>query len=239
MSRHRDFLRSLVHDNPPLLAAVIDCNRRFPARIRPDAVPPEKRDLLALVRSDEARSSRFLGRLSLLGEPDKTDEESVWTRWALDFRVPRHRLALLPPDTLVRLARWFGLVRYREEIAKLIDRDAVIALRDEVGEEGRRFALRRSALLPASREENGAGRDADSRPLVERIRHSGFSAVAACLSDAPFPLVPRLGLTVPEDFAERLADRTAAETDEAARHWPLLRTLLFKEIGPEWETCFS
>jgi hypothetical protein len=258
MNGARQFARHILRDNRPLLEAIIRCNRQFPARIRTDALLPEYASLLPLLEKDAVESSRFAGRMHLLfpsvtpdGSQDVSESGTTWNIWSLDFRLPRHRIALLPPDMLVKLARYFGLVRYRDEIRRLIDRDAVFALREEVGEEGRRFVLRRSALLPAARPEVREGAlppDApisgkDALPLPERIRHSGFAAVASCLADAPHPLTERLSLTVPGDFAAYLErpqkkNGGAMARDRAADHWPLLRTLLFKEIAPEWEPCF-
>ncbi|MDR2892619.1 MAG: Yop proteins translocation protein K [Deltaproteobacteria bacterium] len=255
MNPRQSFARHILRENRPLLDAIVSCNRLFPSRIRTDAIVPEYAPLLPLLKKDAVESSRFTKRMHSLfpsvpqGIFGSDNAWSVCNTWALDFRLPRHRLALLPPDILVKLARYFGLVRHRAQIRRLIDRDAVLALREEVGEEGRRFVLRRSILLPGARPEVREEADEGTLSLPERIRHSGFSAVASCLADAPFPLTERLSLTVPGDFAAHLAEAGRAQMgsalrdsnanhDTATEHWALLRTLLFKEIAPEWEPCF-
>jgi hypothetical protein len=92
--------------------------------------------------------------------------------------------------------------------------------------------------LPGVREIVEDGRQ--DAPLTERIERSGQELVATCLADAPPPVLAALRRLVPQPFAAAL-DAAALDKDAAAceRHWPLVRTLLFKEIAPAWVPCFS
>jgi hypothetical protein len=235
MAEYRAFLQDLIQSRHPLLGGILAFNRRLVSRLRPDVLSPAGR-ILAPLAAGERASARLARRLPLLAE---------WPHpyGLLDFRVPRHRLALLPEESLVHLARWHGLTRHRTEVATLIDRADVLALRAEVGEAGHIFALRRSSLLPGARETapTAAG-GAESAPLPERIRRTGFAAIARCLADAAPALRDALALIPPVDFA---AHFTAAGGEAAAAHaaapdeWPLLSTLLFKELDPAWARFFS
>jgi hypothetical protein len=235
MTGQEDFFRRLVSERHPLPGAVLAFQRLLPGYLAPEAVRAGALPLLPLLREPQA-AARLQDRVFLLLPPESADGV-----WSLDFRVPRHRLILLPPDVLLRLVRWCGLARYRTEAAGLIEAAAVRALRDEVGEEGRHFVLRRSRLLPAPGEE--ADGDLAGLPLAERIRKGGFDLVAACLEDAPQKTRALFRRVLPREFAARFppepASSPAARPEKAARCWPLTRAVLFKEVAPAWEPCFS
>jgi hypothetical protein len=116
----------------------------------------------------------------------------------------------------------------------------VLALRAEVGEAGHIFALRRASLLADGRKT--APQDAPEMktlPLPERIRHTGFAAIARCLADAGPALLAALALVLPGDFAGHIATQQSVSADAASGEWPLLRTLLCKELDPAWSAFFS
>lgn len=238
----REFLLERIRDGHPLPGAVVAFNRRFPARLQAGAVVPEAAPLLPLLAEDARASSRMM-RLApfLSADADAFGDNAALARMAVDFRVPRHRLALLEPETLHRLALWCGLTLHRAEVSRLIDRDAVRALREDVGEAGHLFALRRAALYPVARDGAPLEKEDARRSLPERVRGSGFAATAACLADAPPPVAAVLLRTLPEEFSAvlRAAVAAAPQPAEAARRWPLLRMLLFKEVAPAWEPCFT
>lgn len=244
-----------------------------PALPVPHGVRPEAAPLLPLFARDAGPGSRMAGRARLLytdtagpysgpySGQDAGPSSGPPTWWALDFRVVRHRLALLDADTLTRLARWCGLLRHKAEIARMIDRESVLALRAEVGEEGHRFVLRRSALLPGARDLEAAPEGGG--PIGARLRASGYAMIASCLADAPGPTTAMVLRTAPGMFADALRAAVPAPAspfpgpgsgpgsdsspgpvpsqaaNDPSRHWPLIRTLLFKEIAPAWEPCFT
>lgn len=241
MTQCRDFLLACLRDNPLLAGAVVAFNTRVPAPpasegVLSGGVRPEAAPLLPLFARDARSSSRMAGRLPLLYADAGTAGLKPRSWWALDFRVARHRLALLDPDTLTRLVLWCGLMRHRGEIARTIDRESVLALRAEVGEEGHMFVLRRSALLPGARDLRAAPEGGG--PIGERLRAGGCAMIASCLADAPGTVTAAFLRTAPGMFAEPLRSAPAAGGDPS-RHWPLVRTLLFKEIAPAWEPCFT
>lgn len=248
MAHNRQFMVECLRSRPRLAKALLDFNCRLPSRLRENALPEALKPLHPLLQRDLRASARLSLANQSLASPDaRAEERQAWgdANWIFAFSLPRHRLALLPGPLLLKLAAWFGLARFRGEVAKLVRREDVLALREAVGEDGRAFALRRSALLPGLRHDAPAfltSEEDASRPLFERIRLAGFAAVAACLVDAAPSIPCRLAATMPEEFAARLllaakADAEASVPD-AVVVWPLLRTLIFKEIAPEWEPCF-
>jgi hypothetical protein len=245
-----EFLRNLMATGSPLLHAVVQANTTASLYLPLERVHPGALSLLALLREKCAARPNRAGRFSrclphLMAQTGNAGSFA----WALDFRVARHRIALLPPELALKLARWFGLVRHRAEVLNLVRREEVLALREEVGEEGQRFILRRSALLPdAGRTVPDAGSSAGALP--QRIRGSGFAAIAACLADAPPPVRDMVRRSAPAGLAEKLKDASGVSADTpgtsdsqiavtaAHVYWPLLRTLLLKEVAPLWAPCF-
>ncbi len=235
MPEYREFLQGLIQNRHPLLSGIVAFNRRIASRLRPDVLSPEGAILSPLLR-DEHASARLAQHLALL-----VPQAEAMDAGNYDFRLARHRLALLPEETLLQLARWYGLMRHRTEVMTLIDRPAVLALRAEVGEAGHHFVLRRSSLLPGARDEAEVKVPDAALPLSERVRHSGFAAIAHCLSDAPPSLMRVISWILPQDFAAHMtnAGNHDAPVADAAAPWPLLRTLLFKEIDPAWAPFFA
>jgi hypothetical protein len=243
MADCREFLLQCIRDRHPVLDALVAFYRDYPQYLQPWAVDEAAAPLLPLFIGDAAASRRMAGRLPLLwaeaGQASQVTEGKArpFSWWSLDVRKPRHRLALVTPPVLHRLALWCGLAAHRQEIARRINRDDVLALRAAVGEEGHRFALRRTAFLPGVRDI--AEEERQDAPLAERIERSGQALVASCLADAPPAILTALSRLVPQSFAAAL-DPSALDRDAACdRHWPLVRTLLFKEIAPSWVPCFS
>ena len=237
MAEYRDFLQELIRSRHPLLGGLLAFHRRLASRLRPEVLSEAGRVLVPLTR-DERASARLARHLPLLVRADAAPQ----MRQLPDFRTPRHRLALLPDEILLQLARWHGLTRHRAQVATLIDRAEVLALRAEVGEAGHIFALRRASLLPVARDAAPqAGHRTDTLPLPQRIRHTGFAAIARCLADAGPALLAALGLVLPGDFAGHIAalGGESVSTEAASGEWPLLRTLLFKELDPAWSAFFS
>jgi hypothetical protein len=245
MADRREFLLQCIRDRHPVLDALVAFYRDYPAFVQPWAVSETASALLPLFVADAAGRGRMAARLPLLwtdrgalNAQDKNAASRPPSWWELDLRKPRHRLALVKPPILNRLALWCGLAAHRKEIARRISRDDVLALHAVVGEEGRRFALRRTAFLPGVREIDEE--DDHGAPLAERIERSGQLLVASCLADAPPALLAALRRLLPQTFAAGLDAGALDKSDAAcARRWPLVRTLLFKEIAPEWEPCFS
>lgn len=230
MSTGQAFFAELLRRRSPLLDAIVAFNTGLPARIVPSALAPDAAPLERFLR-ETGHAAPFARRLPLLVD----GAEAVWIA---DFSEPRHRLALLPPAALEKLALWHGLVAHRPEVTGVIDREGVRALRAELGEEAYAFALRRSSLLAGA---GSAPPPPKDEPLVRRVIRTGRTAVAACLADAP-PLVrTKLAYTLESEFAALLAGPRGTGKPgglDPASVWPLLRTLAEKEIVPSWQPCF-
>ncbi len=249
MGECHDFLVQCIKRKHPVLNALVAFAHNYPCAIQEHALDETSRPLLPLFIADANKHnhSRLNKHVPLLWNAQGKASLQYIDWWTLDVRVPRHRLMLLEPPLLKMLTLWCGLVIHRKEIATIIDRATVLELRKAVGEEGHRFALRRTALLPGVRElpvpqtvKKSFEQDDTENHLVVRMQKSGEELVSRCLADLPSPLQETLQRLVPQHFAATLA--TCAKNplpDMSTRHWPLVRTLLFKEVAPQWEPCFS
>lgn len=143
MTGVQDFLKGLARANHPLLRRIVDFNTRFAARI---PAASEGRMLPELPRGLLPARTPFAARRFAPVLPLMFGQKT--TPWALDFRQPSRRIALLPPDLLVRLSCWYGLAAFRREVGELIRRDAVMALLEQDGELRGVLETYRSLLLP-------------------------------------------------------------------------------------------
>jgi hypothetical protein len=236
MSTEKQFFAELLHQKNPLLDTIIEYNRLLPSRIAHHAATPEARPFLLCAPSlaNRAGARGPLAAFGRAGAYPGLFSPAIQTRWFCDFRVPRHRLALLPPEALDRLAALFGLVQYRREIAMIINREKALALREALGEDAYDFALKRATLLP---QDANSAAEPQTSPLERRIYISGRKALARVLGDAPAELLARLRLTMSPDFLADF-DSLPPNSGTAETAWRLLHILVCKEIAPSWHKYF-
>jgi hypothetical protein len=257
-----EFLGAQMLSPSPLLRIIVEANAGAILRLCSEQIRPEAAPLMQMLREHPAmslrRAVRFRRCLPLVVQDMAWPDQQAWPLepgsdrrkgsepWVLDFRQPRHRLALLPEEHVLRLARYFGLVRFRGEITGLIRREDILNLRAEVGEEGHIFALHRTALLsfPTNSYWSSASPSASSlaeletsAPLALRVRRSGFLGLAACLADAPETVFRMARRASVGEFTEILDAARRNRPD--SNPWPMLRNLLCKEVIPAWAPCFS
>lgn len=150
-----------------------------------------------------------------------------------DFGEETRRLALLPPEDLERLALTFGVCVHGAELARIVLREQVLAMREELGPELYLYAVRRGRFQLGSIRQFFLARDA-RESLAGRIRRHGRQAVVWCLDGWPEELRARCpGLPAGE---ERPGDMSPAARRAL---WFGLKKLLVKEVAPQWAACFD
>lgn len=216
------YLAALLRRRDPLLPRVMDF-LQYPGRYtHPSWAPPEWGNLRRLSGPRaEARLGRAL--LEAAGLPAGTD---------IAFRHPGHRLALADGAALERAAFLGGLAVLSSEIAQVLERDRVLALRADLGVDDYRFALHKAPFLAgatlaqAYRPREGSWR--------ERSRRAGLRLLGGCFPGAPAGLMARLKLKLPRAFAREI-DAGAEAGGDLSR---LFRKLLL-EVDPAWTVLFS
>lgn len=179
-------------------------------------------------------SARARRRLSLL----ILREHGLEGTWCFDFREASRRVALLDGETLERLALFTGIALDASRISKIIDRDSVLRLKNGIGDDGYRFALKRAPfLLNAAAVPGPAGEPVDPSRFREHALSRGMAGLEACLAGEPAALVRRFRLKLPRRWPERPSGEVPDGGKDA--WWPLVRKVLLKEVAPEWSPCFS
>jgi hypothetical protein len=117
------------------------------------------------------------------------------------FDSPLRRLALLDIDGLRQVARICGLLIYAEAIRRVIARGPLAAFKDEIGEEGHTFAIKRAAFLRLP-----VRRSAASADLGAAVQADGLSCLAAWLAEEPRAVSARVTLKFPPGTALEAPD---------------------------------
>ena len=151
-----------------------------------------------------------------------------------DFSEERRRLALLEKETLSSLALTYGACIYAQQIARLIRREEVAALRALLGMQYEyalsrgRFQVRQASDFFAS--------FMPGAPLPERMAEAGLKALRLCLADWPEALFRLAAPRLPG------ALRLPADTKDASMlpvFWADIKKLLITQVAPQWQPCFA
>lgn len=155
------------------------------------------------------------------------EDEGFW-----DFAEESRRLAFLEADTLARLGMVFGVCIHAVEMARMITREQVLALRGELGEPLYRYGIQRGQYQLGSVRQVFLTRDV-REPLPERVRRHGLLALALCRAEWPPALMARTAAVFPppaEEVPSPVVRRAV---------WGGLKKVLLKEVAPQWAPCFD
>ncbi|HIW77807.1 MAG TPA: sulfate adenylyltransferase [Candidatus Bilophila faecipullorum] len=161
--------------------------------------------------------------------PSSVAEEGFW-----DFADESRRLAFVGAEEAERLGLTFGVCVHAPELARIIAREQVLALREELGESLYRYGIQRGQYQLGGVRRFFLGRDV-REPLLERMRRHGRLALALCCAGWPPVLRGRAGAWAAVE-AEGV-EGTPPEVRKAV--WFGLKKLLLKEVAPQWAPCFD
>ena len=140
-------------------------------------------------------------------------------------------MAFLSAEELERLGKVFGVCVHAAELARIITREPVLALREALGEPLYRYGIQRGQYQLGSVRQFFLSRDV-REPLLERMQRHGRLAIAICR--APWPTALK------ERAAENLEDAPPSVSPAVQRAvWFGLKKLLLKEVAPQWAPCFD
>lgn len=130
-----------------------------------------------------------------------------------------------------RLGKVFGVCVHAAELARIITREPVLALREALGEPLYRYGIQRGQYQLGSVRQFFLSRDV-REPLLERMQRHGRLAIAICR--APWPAALK------ERAAENIEDAPPSVSPAVQRAvWFGLKKLLLKEVAPQWAPCFD
>ena len=134
-------------------------------------------------------------------------------------------------EELERLGKVFGVCVHAAELARIITREPVLALREALGEPLYRYGIQRGQYQLGSVRQFFLSRDV-REPLLERMQRHGRLAIAICR--APWPAALK------ERAAENIEDAPPSVSPAVQRAvWFGLKKLLLKEVAPQWAPCFD
>ncbi len=155
------------------------------------------------------------------------DDEGFW-----DFADESRRLAFLDADALARLGMVFGVCIHAVEMARIITREQVLALREGLGEPLYRYGIQRGQYQLGGVRQLFLVRDM-REPLLERVRRHGLLALALCRAEWPPALISRTADVFPEPVEEAPSPAVRRAV------WGGLKKVLLKEVAPQWAPCFD
>ena len=214
----KGFFIDIIAHNPLLFQAMADFNSA--------GIPPVPEELFAVAGLDAAA----LWRLPAVRKHFKTAavRETFW-----DFTEESRRLALLDAANLRKLQKLFGVAVHAEEIAKVIVRAEVLAIRDSLGEEIYEYAMHRGQYQLGGVSRHFCKEDR-GLPLLERIRKHGLQAMALCAASWPDSL-----RKIFEEKLEETLERKKPSAEMRHLVWFGLKKILLKEVAPQWAPYFK
>lgn len=187
--------------------------------------------------ADPARLEALFGD-SALDADDAFVNQAIRERLGLgdaaefDPRDPVQRAALLPREALSLLAWRLGLGCGASRLRRLIRRDELAELGDEISERDWRLVLE---LHPSQAGDIAALAQAPVAALPETCRRVGWDLLAAACDTLPADIGKRLQLKLPLDAAPSEHPRTALQRErfaaacaDAAGEW-----------DPDWEATWA
>lgn len=226
------FLAETVERRPALFRAMVEMNRELLPAL-PASAPGKSEEVPAALLRDPLvyralrRSPRSAARTS-----------SGW--W--DFAEETSRLALLPAQAVRDAALRFSAAVFAEDMARIIDRAQVLALREAIGADIVAYALRRGRWQVGSLRQSIASMPFTAgTPLHQRILGLARAILILTAQEWPAPLrklwFQRLGLDA--DTFTDLAALPQLSREQRRALWFTLKKILLREAAPTWAPCFD
>lgn len=229
-----EWLKSLYRRKDRLLALLYEFNL-YPTRyIHPDWVeeffPGEGKGFFERLAARPG-SERRLSEMIL----DSLDVERDTFH---TFEDPCLRFALLDSSSLKKLLRFTGIACGARWISHQLTRAAVGRLNKELGEGGYLFALKKAPFLVGEGPFPSCAVE-DMDDLLPRLERESVRCLQACMVGAPESLVRRMLLKFPRELARHWEG--PGDFGEASRHsvFPVMKKILFQEVGAGWAPYFS
>lgn len=218
-----DQLKDIIGRRDPLLPAMIEFNLRPARYIHRSWIDhlidaPLLLKLKAVPRAEKRLSSLILAEFNLHQDP------------IYDFEQHHRRAALLDTDALTRLVYLTGIALNAADIARVIEKKPLLALRNTIGEPAYLFALKKAPFLLGQLDPKFK-RDGD-QDYRSHAMNCGILCLQACYREEPAGLLRRLYFKFPKDTFTDAGSQP--EGLDQAGAWRILRKVLIQEVKPEW-----
>lgn len=227
---HKDFFSHLIRDKPELFRAILAFNG-----LADDRNAPPPRILTDIPGLDAAT----IWSIPQARKHFTDNMEGFW-----DFTEESRRLALIDPDLTARAARLFGAAIHARELARLIRRDDVLAVRQNLEPDLIAYALERGRFQIGS-VAGAFASDQAGISLPRRVLAHGQMALECCCAAWPQALLQRWRpAQIPHDRGGTDAVPASGEPlpdtpDFRRRVWFGFKKILLREVAPQWAPCFD
>ena len=220
-----------VRERPRLFLQIQEFNL-FPSRyIHPSWVRDGHLAPLFPQKKPGARLENRLAQL-LLAEFGLTQD------YCFDFSDPWRRLALVQSDQLRTLLFFAGVALFSDELAKTLQKEAVLRIKEQLGERAYRFALTKAPfLLGGSPRPLPTAEAVHANNYKKRVLSLGAHCFTQAFTGVPKGLTRRLQLKFPK--GESPVFKEHAETSARGFFAGLLKKVLLQEVHPQWATLFT
>ena len=220
-------MKTLVTDNLPLLRLIARFHGQPSSLIHADRWPkevsPAVRKLLQGNPNGERRLANFI-----------SDYWSLDGSFRYTFEPVSHRLALLTPSDLGKLATYCSAAAHFESIVRNIDKVTQTAYREALGSSPFEFAIKRATFVARSLPDHWRLSPNGATAIRTSVRDTGRNMIFACLGDAPEEIRSRMALA----FEDEETPQNTVPTPQTAL-WPVVKRILLTEVNPGLQPCFN
>jgi len=224
-----ELVKNLIEEQRPLFELVCEFNFNLAEYVHPSqlegVIAKDLLDLVSkkeMVRKDVAKV--LLSHFGLSSSP------------CFDFTSPRRRLALVNEVTLQKLYFYVGAALLHERITRIISKEELEKLREDLGKNVYFFAIKRAPFLVADKPKLKSLETPTKEVFVDLIR-AAEECFSCCFSGDPESVTRRFSLKFPKKLTWHFDKKHSDEEREAA--WAFVHRILIKEVGPAWKTCFT
>ncbi len=213
-------------ENPDLFRVIFDFNKRPQHWIHPRSLEGLTHAPVIRFLVESAHGGRHLATW-MCKELRLDQAGDCW-----DFKEPRRRLALLGAGTLEKLACFAGAALAWPRIAAVIAKAEIQQLKQALGEEAHRFALRRARLIIPQAETLQLE---DGKRLDEQAIAAGWGMVLDALVDEDPAISQRIQLKLPDSAPVM----SAKDKEVQNKAWKRLRKIAADVLTEGEMKCFA
>lgn len=153
-----------------------------------------------------------------------------------DFSSMYLRLALLDTTTLEELMLYAGIIYYSTNITQIVEKTALIGLKEKIGEKAYFFGVKKAPLFNRVKPQLTTLSPNPSN-LYTGMLIAGQRMFEHLFAGDPYSITQRFQLKLPSDYTWNFGRVVTPEEKNSI--YSFLHRLLIKEINPNWHLCFT
>lgn len=158
-----------------------------------------------------------------------------------DFADETKRLALMNSTDLQKLSLLIGTSAHADEIARIIEKDAVLSMRSGIGMPLYSYALKRGTFQAKFLKTFFANKD-NTLALLQKIKKHGEQAIACCTytwQDELLEIFCQKHEETLPDLPAFIREKTEIPSEQSRMLWFSVKKLLIQELDSTWQNYFN